>query len=127
VSVPNGDRCAANQVLYNLAHRGVEFDLLPWCAKRRIPLMAYSPLDEGRLARHPALVSVAQRAGVQPGQVALAWLLRNENVIAIPKATGTEHVRANRAAADIFLDRAALDLLEQAFPAPRRKRPLDMI
>ena len=127
VAVPNGNRCAANQVLYNLAHRGVEFDLLPWCAQRRIPLMAYSPLDEGRLARHPALVSVAQRLGVQPGQVALAWVLRNDNVLAIPKAATSEHVRANRAAADILLDKASIELLEQAFPPPRRKRPLDVI
>jgi diketogulonate reductase-like aldo/keto reductase len=127
IAVPGGDRVAANQVLYNLAHRGVEFDLLPWCAGRRIPLMAYSPLDEGRLARHPALISVAQRLGVEAGQVALAWLLRNDDVIAIPKAASTDHVRANRAAADILLDKAALDTLEQAFPPPRRKRPLEMI
>ncbi|MBC8022093.1 MAG: aldo/keto reductase [Burkholderiales bacterium] len=126
-SVPGGERCAANQVLYNLAHRGVEFDLLPWCAARRIPLMAYSPLDEGRLARHPALVSVAKRLGVDAGQVALAWLLRNDNVIAIPKAATTDHVRANRGAADLLLDREAVDVLEQAFPPPRRKRPLEMI
>ena len=127
VAVPGGSRCAANQVLYNLAHRGVEFDLLPWCASRRIPLMAYSPLDEGRLVRHPALVAVAQRLGVGPGEVALAWLLRNNDVLAIPKAATTDHVRANRAAADVLLDKAALDVLEQAFPPPRRKRPLDMI
>ena len=127
VAVPGGARCAANQVLYNLAHRGVEFDLLPWCAGRGIPLMAYSPLDEGRLVRHPALVAVAQRLGVGPGEVALAWLLRNDAVIAIPKAATTAHVRANRAAADVLLDKAALDVLEQAFPPPRRKRPLDMI
>ena len=127
VAVPGGERCAANQVLYNLAHRGIEFDLLPWCVERRIPVMAYSPLDEGRLARHPALVMVASRLGVDPGQVALAWLLRNPGVITIPKATTTQHVRANRAAADILLDKEAVEVLEQAFPAPRRKRPLDMI
>jgi len=127
VAVPGGNRCAANQVLYNLAHRGPEFDLLPWCAARRIPIMAYSPLDEGRLVRHPAIGAVAKRLEVDPGQVALAWVLRNENVMAIPKATSREHVLANRAAADIHLDRAALDVLEQSFPAPRRKRPLDVI
>ena len=127
VAVPGGNRCAANQVLYNLAHRGPEFDLLPWCAARRIPIMAYSPLDEGRLVRHPAIASVAKRLEVDPGQVALAWVLRNENVMAIPKAASREHVLANRAAADVHLDRAALDVLEQSFPAPRRKRPLDMI
>jgi len=127
VAVPGGNRCAANQVLYNLAHRGPEFDLLPWCAARRIPIMAYSPLDEGRLVRHPAIAAVAKRLEVDPGQVALAWVLRNENVMAIPKATSRDHVLANRAAADIHLDRAALDMLEQSFPAPRRKRPLDVI
>jgi diketogulonate reductase-like aldo/keto reductase len=89
--------------------------------------MAYSPLDEGRLVRHPALVSVATRLGVDPGQVALAWLLRNPDVITIPKAATIAHVKANRAAADVMLDKAALEVLEQAFPAPRRKRPLDMI
>jgi diketogulonate reductase-like aldo/keto reductase len=126
-AVPDGDRCAANQVLYNLAHRGIEFDLLPWCAARGIPLMAYSPLDEGRLVRHPALVSVGSRLGVDPGQVAIAWLLRNESVISIPKATTTQHVRANRASADLLLDRDALAELDRAFPPPRRKRALDMI
>jgi diketogulonate reductase-like aldo/keto reductase len=127
VAVPGGERVAANQVLYNLARRGIEYDLLPWCAKRNIPIMAYSPLDEGRLARHPALTSIARRLAIDPGQVALAWLLRNPRVIAIPKASSTDHVRANRAAADILLDREALDVLEQAFPPPRRKRPLEMI
>ena len=127
VGVPGGDRCAANQVLYNLGHRGIEFDLLPWCASRRIPLMAYSPLDEGRLVRHPALVAVAQRANVTPAQVALAWLLRQENVIVIPKAASRDHVLSNRAAADVLLDRASLEMLDQSFPPPRRKRPLDMI
>ena len=77
--------------------------------------------------RHPAIAAVAKRLEVDPGQVALAWVLRNENVMAIPKATSREHVLANRGAADIHLDRAALDVLEQSFPAPRRKRPLDMI
>ena len=126
-AVPDGDRVAANQVLYNLAHRGVEFDLLPWCAARRIALMAYSPLDEGRLVRHPALDSVAKSLGVSAGQVAVAWLLRNPDVVTIPKAATPEHVRANRAAADLVLDAAAVETLERAFPAPRRKRPLEMI
>jgi diketogulonate reductase-like aldo/keto reductase len=127
VAVPGGDRVAANQVLYNLARRGPEFDLLPWCAKRDIPVMAYSPLDEGRLARHPAIISIAARLGAQPGQVALAWLLRNARVIAIPKASSVEHVRENRGAADVTLDDEAMRILESTFPAPRRKRPLEMI
>ena len=126
-AVPGGDRVAANQVLYNLAHRGVEFDLLPWCAARRIAVMAYSPLDEGRLVRHPALDSVAKRLHASAGQVAVAWLLRNPDVVTIPKAATPEHVRANRAAADLALDDGALDTLERAFPAPRRKRPLEVI
>ena len=126
-AVPGGERVGANQVLYNLARRGIEYDLMPWCAARKIPIMAYSPLDEGHLARHPAVSSVAKRIGAQPGQVALAWLLRNPRVVAIPKASGAEHVRANHAAAAITLDADALATLEQSFPAPRRKKPLEMI
>ena len=126
-ATPGGESAAADQVLYNLAHRGIEFDLLPWCARRRIPVMAYSPLDEGRLVRHPAVDAVARRIGASAGQVAIAWLLRNPDVVTIPKASSPEHVRANRAAADITLDAEALATLERAFPAPRRKRPLEMI
>jgi diketogulonate reductase-like aldo/keto reductase len=126
VALPGGDRVAANQVLYNLAQRGPEFDLLPWCAKRDIAVMAYSPLDEGRLARHPAVISIAARLGAKPGQVALAWLLRNQRVIAIPKASTSEHVRDNRGAADVTLDDEAMRILESTFPPPRRKRPLEM-
>jgi diketogulonate reductase-like aldo/keto reductase len=127
VAVPGGERVAANQVLYNLARRGSEFDLMPWCAKRGIPIMAYSPLDEGRLARHPAITSVAQRLGAGSAQVALAWLLGNPEVVVIPKASTLEHVQADRAAADLRLDAPALAALEQAFPPPRRKKPLEMI
>ncbi|MFZ3322330.1 MAG: aldo/keto reductase [Usitatibacter sp.] len=127
VSVPGGDKVAANQVLYNLARRGIEFDLLPWCRKRGIRIMAYSPLDEGRLARHPALVSVATRLGVPPARAALAWLLRAPDLVVIPKASKTEHVRENRAASALVLDDETLNALEQAFPAPRGKRPLEMI
>jgi diketogulonate reductase-like aldo/keto reductase len=127
VAVPGGGQVAANQVLYNLARRGPEFDLLPWCARRGIAVMAYSPLDEGRLASHPAVRTIAQRLGITPAQVALAWLLRNPGVVAIPKASSAEHVRANRAAADVQLDAEALATLEQSFPSPRRKKPLEMI
>lgn len=127
VRVPKGDRVAANQVLYNLAHRGIEFDLLPWCAERGVRVMAYSPLDEGRLARHPAVGDVAQRLDVPPARVALAWLLRNPDLVVIPKASDVAHVRENRAAADLALDAEALALLDRSFPPPRRKRPLEMI
>jgi diketogulonate reductase-like aldo/keto reductase len=126
VAVPGGEHVMANQVLYNLAQRGIEFDLMPWCAERGIAIMAYSPLDEGRLARHPAVIAISERVGATPGQVAIAWLLRRENVITIPKASSPEHVRANRAAADVELDDESLQILESAFPAPRRKRPLAM-
>jgi diketogulonate reductase-like aldo/keto reductase len=126
LAVPGGEAVAANQVLYNLAHRGAEFDLLPWCIARQVALMAYSPLDEGRLVRHPAVISVAERLGMTPGQVAIAWLARSEHVVAIPKASSPEHVRANRAAADVSLDDESLQLLDSSFPVPRRKRPLAM-
>ncbi|HEY4999532.1 MAG TPA: aldo/keto reductase [Usitatibacter sp.] len=127
VAVPGGRRVAANQVLYNLGRRGVEFDLLPWCSRNEVPVMAYSPLDEGRLMRHPALDAVARRLGATPAQVAIAWLLRERLVVAIPKASSAGHVRANRAALDLALDEEALQALDHAFPPPRRKRPLEMI
>src|SRR6185312_5165420 len=127
VRVPKGDRVAANQVLYNLARRGIEFDLLPWCEERGIRVMAYSPLDEGRLVRHPAVNDVAARLEVPAARVALAWLLRNPELVVIPKASNSAHVRENRAAADLRLDAEALALLDRSFPPPRRKRPLEMI
>ncbi|HSS28910.1 MAG TPA: aldo/keto reductase [Usitatibacter sp.] len=127
VRVPKGDRVAANQVLYNLARRGIEFDLLPWCAERGVRVMAYSPLDEGRLVRHPAVNDVAKRLDVPAARVALAWLLRNPELVVIPKASNVDHVRENRAAADLVLDAEALELLDRSFPPPRRKRPLEMI
>ena len=125
-AVPGGTNVAANQVLYNLARRGVEFDLASWCVERGIALMAYSPLDEGRLVPHPALDAIATRLGATPAQVAIAWL-SGKGVVVIPKAVNATHVSANRAAADLVLDDAALETLERAFPAPRRKRPLEMI
>jgi diketogulonate reductase-like aldo/keto reductase len=127
VAVPGGERVAANQVLYNLSRRGIEFDLLPWCGERGIDVMAYSPLDEGRLLGHPALQQAAKRAKATPAQVALAWVLRDERVVAIPKAADAEHVKANRAAADLRLDAAVLAELDRAFPPPRRKTALAML
>ncbi len=127
VAVPGGERVAANQVLYNLSRRGIEFDLLPWCGERGIDVMAYSPLDEGRLLRHPALLQAAKGMGATPAQVALAWVLRDERVVAIPKAANTEHVKANRAAGDLRLDAPLLAELDRAFPPPRRKTALAMI
>ncbi len=126
-SLDGGANLATDQVLYNLAQRGVEFDLIPWCAKRDIPVMAYSPLDQGDLSEAAGLRAIAQRAGVSSAQLALAWTLRHPNVIAIPKATRLEHVRANRAAADLRLDPAILEALDKVFEPPRHKRPLQMV
>ncbi len=125
--VPGGEGAAADQVLYNLARRGVEFDLLGWCRERGIAVMAYSPLDEGRLLGHPALRTAARRIGCTPAQAALAWVLRQEGVSAIPKAASTAHVRANAEAAAIRLDAEALAELDRAFPPPRGPQPLEVI
>jgi diketogulonate reductase-like aldo/keto reductase len=126
-AVPGGDRCAANQVLYNLARRGIEFDLLPWCIGRGVDVMAYSPLDEGRLVGHSALERIASACGATPAQLALAWLLRDGRVAVIPKASRLEHVRSNHASRDLLLDEKTLAALDAAFPPPRSKRPLDVI
>jgi diketogulonate reductase-like aldo/keto reductase len=127
VAIPGGEKVAANQVLYHLGERGIEFELLPWCARRGIDVMAYSPLDEGRLVGHPALAKVAAAAGVSPATLALAWLLRDPNVAVIPKAARMEHLRANRQALDLRLDAETLASLDTAFPPPRRKTALAMI
>jgi diketogulonate reductase-like aldo/keto reductase len=120
--------CATNQVLYNLEHRGPEFDLLPFCHRRRLPVMAYSPVGQGgALLRHPALRAVATRLGVTPAQVAIAWTLREPGIISIPKASDPAHVRLNAAAAAVTLAREDLAALDAAFPPPKRKRPLAML
>ena len=127
VAVRDGDNVAADQVLYNLARRGAEFDLLPWCASKNVDVMAYSPLDEGPLARHPAVAAVARELKVTAAEVAIAWTIRNPGVCTIPKASREEHVRAIRKAADLRLDAAAIAALDRAFPPPTRKRPLEVI
>ncbi|MEF2553855.1 aldo/keto reductase [Aurantimonas sp. A2-1-M11] len=122
-----GGECAADQILYNLSRRGPEHELLPWLAARSIPVMAYSPVEQGRLLTHPALVTVADRIGATPAQVAIAWAMRREGVIAIPKAGSAEHVRENRAAADLTLSTGDFAALDAAFPSPRRRIPLEML
>jgi len=122
--LPGGKAVAADQVMYNLNRRGIEHDLLPWCRRRRIPVMAYSPLDEGRLVRSLDLKRIAQQLGATPSQVALAWLLRQNNVIAIPKSASEAHVRENFAALDLRLGKQDLAALDHAFARPKRKLPL---
>ncbi len=120
--------CATDQVLYSLEHRGVEFDLLPFCARHRMPVMAYSPVGQGgRLLRNRALAEVAARHGVTPAQAAIAWTLRDPNVISIPKAADPAHVRQNAAARDIRLSAEDLATLDAAFAPPARKRALAML
>lgn len=127
-ALPRGRDCGTNQVLYNPGARGIEFDLLPWCAEHAIPVMAYSPVGQGgRLLRAPALIEVARRHNVSPAQVALAWCLRQPRVIAIPKATVSTHVRDNAAAAALRLTEADLAEIDAAFPPPKRKRALEML
>ena len=131
-ALPGGDEIATNQVLYNLAHRGIEWELLPWCRERRIPIMAYSPLgneaaEQKRILGKSNIKKVAERHNVTPAQIALAWLLRHPDLVVIPKASKPEHIRENRAAHDIELTDQDLKELDQAFPPPNRKIPLEML
>jgi diketogulonate reductase-like aldo/keto reductase len=120
--------CAAHQVLWNLEARGVEFDLLPFCAARAMPVMAYSPIGQGgALLRHKVLAAIGARHGATPAQVALAFIVARPGVIAIPKASDPAHVRLNAAARDIMLTPDDMAELDAAFPPPTRKRPLEMI
>ncbi len=126
-ALPGGEGIAANQILYNLERRGPEQRLIPDCAARGVAVMAYSPLEQGRLPRTGALDVVARRHGVTPAQAALAWVLRLEGVAAIPKAADPQHVRDNAAAAGLRLDAADLARLDAAFPAPDGDLPLEML
>lgn len=131
-ALPGGDAIATNQVLYNLTYRGIEWGLLPWCRERRIPIMAYSPLGNNaaelkRMLGESSIKKVAARHNATPAQIALAWLLRHPDVVVIPKAGKPEHIRDNRAAHDIELTDNDLIDLDQAFPSPKRKMPLEML
>jgi diketogulonate reductase-like aldo/keto reductase len=125
-SVPGGSNCQTNQVLYNLTRRGIEHDLIPWCTAHRMPIMAYSPIEQGRLAHNRALEAVAKKHGATPAQIALKFTI-DAGTISIPKASSEAHVRDNRASLDIVLDDADRAALDAAFPPPARKRPLEMI
>ncbi|WP_371789899.1 aldo/keto reductase [Streptomyces sp. NBC_01471] len=125
--LPDGARPETDQVLYNLTRRGPEYALLPRCRELSVPVMAYSPVEQGRLLGHEALRAVASAHGRTPAQVALAWVLRHGDVIAIPKASSIAHVEENRAALDLRLTDDDLRALDAAFPPPTRKEPLEML
>ncbi|MGF6174177.1 aldo/keto reductase [Ensifer sp. 4252] len=127
LGVPGGKNVAANQVLYNLSRRGIEYDLLPWCQKRGVAVMAYSPLDEGRLLRSADLVHIAKAHQATPAQIALAFLKTRPGVISIPKTGSATRARENRDAMDIHLTAENLAALDNAFPPPKRKTSLEMI
>jgi diketogulonate reductase-like aldo/keto reductase len=130
IALPGGDEIASNQVLYNLAHRGIEWDLIPWSRERHIPIMAYSPVGHKTVEQKRMLgkiEAVAARHGVTAAQVALAWLLRQPEMVVIPKAVKPEHIRENRAAHDLVLTDQDLEELDKAFPPPTRRIPLETL
>ena len=127
VDTPGGAAVAVDQVLYNLTRRGIEWDLLPWCQTRRIPVMAYSPIEQARLLRHSGLCELAGRLGMTPAQVALAWLLQRDAVIAIPKTSTRQHLEENFAALRFSLEADVVAELDRLFPPPRRATPLAML
>lgn len=122
-----GESCGANEVLYNLSRRGIEFDLIPWCYNKKVPIIAYSPIEQGRILGNRALRAIADKHGKTTAQIALAWVLSHPNILAIPKASTVEHVEENFESLSIRLDQDDFDLLNQAFPAPTKKCSLEMI
>jgi len=126
-AIRNGTNCATNQVLYNLEHHSIEFELLPWCQKNKIPIMAYSPIGHGRgFLSNPTLKNVGTRHGRTSAQIVIAWLLRQPDVIVIPKASKLEHVRENARSVEVELTKEDLQDLDKEFPAPHSKQPLAM-
>ena len=126
-SVADGENCAVNQVLYNLSRRGIEFDLLPWCQEHGIPIMAYSPIEQGRILHHPELIHIAKAYQATPAQVALAFLLERESVVPIPKTSNLRRLQENRDAVDLDISDEDWARLDAAFPPPARKVPLAML
>lgn len=125
IALSGGGAVATDQVMYNLNRRGIEFSLTGWCEKHHIPIMAYSPLDQGKLLRSPAVENIADRHSATAAQVALAWVLRRTNMIVIPKAGSEAHVRENYGALKVRLDAQDMAELDRAFPPPGRKKPLE--
>jgi diketogulonate reductase-like aldo/keto reductase len=126
-NTPGGRTASTDQVLYNLTRRGIEHGLIPWCRRLGIPIMAYSPIEQGRLLGDAALRRVAERHDATPAQVALAWVLRQDGVIAIPKAGTVDHVHENRRALELELTQQDLAALDRAFPPPTRAQPLEVL
>lgn len=131
-ALPGGDAIATNQVLYNLLHRGIEWDLIPWSRERRIPIMAYSPVghnaaEQKRLFGNRTMKAIAARHNATPAQIALAWFFRHPDMVVIPKAGRPDHIRENRAALDLQLTERDFKELDEAFPPPKRKVPLETL
>lgn len=127
LSVPDGTNVAANQVLYNLTRRGIEYDLLPWCQSRGIPIMAYSPIEQGHILHHPELIHIAKAYQATPAQLALAFLLERDGVIVIPKTSNAERVAENRDCVSLEITDEDWQALDAAFPPPAKKKPLEML
>lgn len=126
-AIPGGMTCAADEVLYNLTRRGIEYDLIPWCEKNNVPIIAYSPVEQGRLLEHELLIKIAEKHHATSTQIALAWVIRNPGVVAIPKASTVKHVQENFKSLFIRLTDEDLEQLDKIFPAPDRKMPLEML
>jgi diketogulonate reductase-like aldo/keto reductase len=124
---PGGPAVATNQLLYNLTRRGIEWDLLPWLRERRIPVMAYSPLEQARLVASKPIAEFARRHGMTPAQAALAWLLAKDDTIAIPKSGRRERMKENAGALDHKLSATQLAELDRLFPPPAGPRPLELL
>lgn len=124
LEVDGGAACATNQVWYSAGQRGPEFDLFPWMRARRMPKMAYSPIDQSALARHPTLATLAAARGVSAATLALAWVMRDAATIAIPKSARPDHLRANLAALSFALDDGLCRAIDQVFPPPAGPQPL---
>jgi diketogulonate reductase-like aldo/keto reductase len=127
VTIVGGEAVQTDQVLFNLSHRGIELELLPWCRDWGMPVMAYSPINRGRLVGNDVVVEIAEKHDATPAQIALAWVLRHDDICAIPKASIHEHVRENRRALDLQLDNEDLKLLDEELPPPAEPPPLEMI
>ena len=125
--IPEGKNCQINQVLYNLSRRGIEWDLLPWCRSKGLPIMAYSPIEQGRLLENKKLKALAGEIGVSAAQLSIAWSIRKNDIITIPKASNLAHVSQNIDAWTMKLESAVLDELDKLFEPPVRKKGLDIL